>query len=58
MGDKSENVAQSDAAVGEVIKQPDKINGNTPVVPAGSHSRAPKELKDEIAELLTALTLL
>lgn len=58
MGDESENVAQSDVSVDEVIKQPDKINCNTRVVPAAAHSRAPKEFRDEIAELLTALTLL
>lgn len=58
MGNKSGNVAQSNVSVDEVLKQPDKVNGNTRVVPAASHSRAPEEVRDEIAELLTALTLL
>lgn len=58
MGNKSGNVAQSNVSVDEVLKQPDKINCNTRVVPAASHSRAPEEVRDEIAELLTALTLL
>lgn len=58
MGDESENVSQCDVAVDEVIKQLDKINGNSSVVPDGIQSRALKEFKDEIAKLLTVLSLL
>lgn len=58
MGDESENVSQSDVSVDEVIKQLDKINGNSSVVPDGIQSRALKEFKGEIAKLLTVLTLL
>lgn len=57
-GDESENVSQSDVSVDEVIKQLDKINGNSSAAPDGIQSRALKEFKDEIAKLLTVLSLL
>lgn len=49
---------KSGVSVDEVIKQLDKINGNSSVVPDGIQSRALKEFKDEIAKLLTVLSLL
>ncbi|CAM5118702.1 unnamed protein product [Eretmochelys imbricata] len=52
-GDKSEELSQIEVSLEEVLELIDKLNSNKSRGPTGIHPRVLKELKCEIAELLT-----
>ncbi|CAM4681052.1 unnamed protein product [Lepidochelys kempii] len=53
VGDKSEELSQIEVSLEEVLELIDKLNSNKSPGPTGIHPRVLKELKCEIAELLT-----
>nr|XP_048697066.1 transcription factor E2F5 isoform X1 [Caretta caretta] len=57
-GDRSEQLFQIEVSVEEVLEQSDTLSSNKSPGPDGIHPRVLKELRNEIAELLTGDTLL
>ncbi|CAM4502439.1 unnamed protein product [Caretta caretta] len=55
LGDRSEQLFQIEVSVEEVLEQSDTLSSNKSPGPDGIHPRVLKELRNEIAELLTVM---